>query len=119
MSFFLFSERNGSRFGLFLTFVVIATVVGACIAGYMFYKYRLRVNICRSNACPCSFNSILINSLPRTHTCLFSCICSHTWIQRSWPLCLSTCHLTITKTMKFNMKLNPCGIVQPYKVFNI
>lgn len=35
-------ERNGSRFGLFLTFVVIATVVGACIAGYMFYKYRLR-----------------------------------------------------------------------------
>ncbi|KAG2685015.1 hypothetical protein I3843_10G102100 [Carya illinoinensis] len=35
-------ERSGSRFGWFLTFVVIAAVVAAGIAGYIFYKYRLR-----------------------------------------------------------------------------
>jgi hypothetical protein len=35
-------ERNGSTFGWFLTFVVLAVVVGAGLAGYVFYKYRLR-----------------------------------------------------------------------------
>ncbi|WCJ33268.1 VACUOLAR SORTING RECEPTOR 6 [Euphorbia peplus] len=35
-------ERNGSKFGWFLTLVVIATVAGAGLAGYIFYKYRLR-----------------------------------------------------------------------------
>ncbi|GMY35071.1 vacuolar-sorting receptor 6 [Fagus crenata] len=35
-------ERNGSRFGGFLAFLVLAAVVGAGLAGYIFYKYRLR-----------------------------------------------------------------------------
>ncbi|KAF2286861.1 hypothetical protein GH714_033498 [Hevea brasiliensis] len=35
-------ERNGSKFGWFLTFVVVAVVAGAGLAGYIFYKYRLR-----------------------------------------------------------------------------
>ncbi|KAJ9168473.1 hypothetical protein P3X46_019991 [Hevea brasiliensis] len=35
-------ERNGSKFGWFLTFVVVAVVGGAGVAGYIFYKYRLR-----------------------------------------------------------------------------
>ncbi|GKV24531.1 hypothetical protein SLEP1_g34133 [Rubroshorea leprosula] len=35
-------ERSGSRFGWFLTFIVIVVVVGAGLAGYIFYKYRLR-----------------------------------------------------------------------------
>ncbi|KAJ4702734.1 Vacuolar-sorting receptor-like protein [Melia azedarach] len=35
-------ERNGSRFGWFLTFMVLAVVAGAGAAGYIFYKYRLR-----------------------------------------------------------------------------
>ncbi|KAF8411303.1 hypothetical protein HHK36_003850 [Tetracentron sinense] len=36
-----FSE-NTSKFGWFLTFLVLAGVVGAGIAGYIFYKYRFR-----------------------------------------------------------------------------
>ncbi|KAJ1378079.1 PA domain [Sesbania bispinosa] len=35
-------ERSGSKFGRLLAFVVIAVVVGAGVAGYIFYKYRLR-----------------------------------------------------------------------------
>ncbi|KAH1041533.1 hypothetical protein AAZX31_09G048600 [Glycine max] len=35
-------ERSESKFGRFLAFVVIAVVVGAGLAGYVFYKYRLR-----------------------------------------------------------------------------
>ncbi|MBA0771830.1 hypothetical protein Gotri_007299 [Gossypium trilobum] len=35
-------ERNGSRFGWFLTLLVLAVVVAAGLAGYIFYKYRLR-----------------------------------------------------------------------------
>ncbi|KAK6931969.1 PA domain [Dillenia turbinata] len=35
-------ERNSSKIGWFLTFIVLATVVGAGLAGYVFYKYRLR-----------------------------------------------------------------------------
>ncbi|KAJ9183372.1 hypothetical protein P3X46_007235 [Hevea brasiliensis] len=35
-------ERNGSKFGWFLTFVLVAVVAGAGLAGYIFYKYRLR-----------------------------------------------------------------------------
>ncbi|KAE8659438.1 Vacuolar-sorting receptor 6 [Hibiscus syriacus] len=35
-------ERNGSRFGWFITFLVLAAVTAAGIAGYIFYKYRLR-----------------------------------------------------------------------------
>ncbi|KAJ0082519.1 hypothetical protein Patl1_11993 [Pistacia atlantica] len=35
-------ERSGSKFGWFLTFVVLTVVVGAGLAGYVFYKYRLR-----------------------------------------------------------------------------
>ncbi|XP_052182613.1 vacuolar-sorting receptor 6 isoform X2 [Diospyros lotus] len=35
-------ERNASKFGWFLTILVLAAVAGAGIAGYIFYKYRLR-----------------------------------------------------------------------------
>ncbi|KAL5773742.1 hypothetical protein ACOSP7_013385 [Xanthoceras sorbifolium] len=35
-------ERNGSKFGWFFTFLVLAVVVSAGGAGYIFYKYRLR-----------------------------------------------------------------------------
>ncbi|XP_059438195.1 vacuolar-sorting receptor 7-like isoform X1 [Corylus avellana] len=35
-------DRNGSRFSWFLTFLILAAVAGAGIAGYIFYKYRLR-----------------------------------------------------------------------------
>ncbi|XP_041023146.1 vacuolar-sorting receptor 6-like [Juglans microcarpa x Juglans regia] len=35
-------ERNRSRFGWFPTFLVLAALAAACIAGYIFYKYRLR-----------------------------------------------------------------------------
>lgn len=38
------SEKSGSKVGLFLVFLVLAVVVGGGLAGYMFYKYRLRVN---------------------------------------------------------------------------
>ncbi|CAL5410657.1 unnamed protein product [Camellia sinensis] len=35
-------ERNSSKFGLFLIFLVLAVVMSGGIAGYIFYKYRLR-----------------------------------------------------------------------------
>ncbi|KAK4801620.1 hypothetical protein SAY86_022107 [Trapa natans] len=35
-------ERSGSKFGWFLTLVILATVAGLGLAGYIFYKYRLR-----------------------------------------------------------------------------
>ncbi|KAL5578438.1 hypothetical protein UlMin_020137 [Ulmus minor] len=35
-------ERHGSKFAWFITFVVLAAVAGAGLAGYIFYKYRLR-----------------------------------------------------------------------------
>ncbi|THG09372.1 hypothetical protein TEA_013788 [Camellia sinensis var. sinensis] len=35
-------ERSSSKFGWFIAFLVIASVAGAGIAGYIFYKYRLR-----------------------------------------------------------------------------
>ncbi|KAM1917223.1 hypothetical protein ACFX13_036849 [Malus domestica] len=35
-------ERHGSRFAWFLTFMVLAAVSGVGLAGYIFYKYRLR-----------------------------------------------------------------------------
>lgn len=35
-------ERSSSKFGWFIAFLVIASVAGAGIAGYVFYKYRLR-----------------------------------------------------------------------------
>ncbi|KAL4310681.1 hypothetical protein GQ457_01G045870 [Hibiscus cannabinus] len=35
-------ERNGSRFGWFITLLVLAAVTAAGVAGYIFYKYRLR-----------------------------------------------------------------------------
>ncbi|KAJ6705269.1 RING FINGER AND PROTEASE ASSOCIATED DOMAIN-CONTAINING [Salix purpurea] len=35
-------ERSGSKFGWFLTLVILGVVTGAGIAGYIFYKYRLR-----------------------------------------------------------------------------
>nr|GMC64462.1 vacuolar-sorting receptor 6-like [Ipomoea batatas]GME07841.1 vacuolar-sorting receptor 6-like [Ipomoea batatas] len=35
-------ERHSSKLGRFLTFTVIAVALGAGIAGYIFYKYRLR-----------------------------------------------------------------------------
>lgn len=40
---FFNAERRGSRFAWFITMVVLAAVVGAGLAGYIFYKYRLRV----------------------------------------------------------------------------
>lgn len=47
-SFIHSTERNGSNFGWFLTFVVVAVVGGAGFAGYIFYKYRLRVWLIQS-----------------------------------------------------------------------
>ncbi|KAK4748073.1 hypothetical protein SAY87_014659 [Trapa incisa] len=35
-------ERSGSKFGWFLTLVILAAVAGLGLAGYIFYKYRLR-----------------------------------------------------------------------------
>ncbi|XP_022978954.1 vacuolar-sorting receptor 6-like [Cucurbita maxima] len=35
-------EKSGSKVGLLLVFLVLAVVVGGGLAGYMFYKYRLR-----------------------------------------------------------------------------
>ncbi|KAF4391412.1 hypothetical protein F8388_008023 [Cannabis sativa] len=35
-------ERHGSRLPWFVTFVVLAAVVGVGLAGYVFYRYRLR-----------------------------------------------------------------------------
>lgn len=35
-------ERHTSKFGWFLTLLVLAAVVAASMAGYIFYKYRLR-----------------------------------------------------------------------------
>ncbi|CAL1402551.1 unnamed protein product [Linum trigynum] len=35
-------ERNGSKIGWLLTFVILAVVAGVGLAGYIFYKYRLR-----------------------------------------------------------------------------
>lgn len=35
-------ERNSSKFGWVFTWLVLAAVVGSGIAGYIFYKYRLR-----------------------------------------------------------------------------
>lgn len=37
-----FTERNASKFGWFVTFLVLGIVSAAGIAGYVFYKYRLR-----------------------------------------------------------------------------
>ncbi|KAG9439433.1 hypothetical protein H6P81_019598 [Aristolochia fimbriata] len=34
--------RNSSRFGWFLTFIILAGFAGVGVAGYIFYKYRLR-----------------------------------------------------------------------------
>ncbi|KAK1324378.1 Vacuolar-sorting receptor 6 [Acorus calamus] len=34
--------KNASRFGWFMTLLVLSCVAGAAIAGYVFYKYRLR-----------------------------------------------------------------------------
>ncbi|KAJ6388354.1 hypothetical protein OIU77_026853 [Salix suchowensis] len=36
-------ERSGSKFGWFLTLVILGVVTGAGIAGYILYKYRLRL----------------------------------------------------------------------------
>ncbi|CAF2229654.1 unnamed protein product [Brassica napus] len=35
-------ERSGSRMGWFFTFVILPAVAGIRVAGYVFYKYRLR-----------------------------------------------------------------------------
>ncbi|KAK9268050.1 hypothetical protein L1049_010489 [Liquidambar formosana] len=35
-------ERNGSRFGWFLTFLMLAAVACVGVAGYIFYRYRLQ-----------------------------------------------------------------------------
>lgn len=37
------ADRKNSKLGGILTVVVLAVVMGAGIAGYIFYKYRLRV----------------------------------------------------------------------------
>ncbi|KAK9149968.1 hypothetical protein Syun_008277 [Stephania yunnanensis] len=37
--------RNTSRFGWFLTLLVLGGVVGLALAGYIFYKYRLRATL--------------------------------------------------------------------------
>ncbi|KAL0753915.1 hypothetical protein Bca101_091583 [Brassica carinata] len=39
---FVSAERSGSRIGWFFTFVILPAVAGICVAGYVFYKYRLR-----------------------------------------------------------------------------
>lgn len=38
------AERKSSKLGGILTVVVLAVVLGAGMAGYIFYKYRLRVS---------------------------------------------------------------------------
>jgi hypothetical protein len=43
--FYISAERSGSKLGKVIAFVVIAVVVGAGLAGYVFYKYRLRVSL--------------------------------------------------------------------------
>lgn len=39
----LLAERSGSKFSWFAAFLVLAAVAAAGVAGYIFYKYRLRV----------------------------------------------------------------------------
>jgi len=53
------AERSGSKFGWFLTLVILAVVTGAGIAGYIFYKYRLRVCLHAFNIWTSFFLSIL------------------------------------------------------------
>lgn len=41
----MLAERKSSKLGGLLTWVVLAVVLGAGLAGYIFYKYRLRVSL--------------------------------------------------------------------------
>lgn len=99
------AAKNTSRLGWFLTLLVLSCVVGAGVAGYIFYKYRLRVRCCAVFVVLIFFEEK--NSLHLIHDkfekdqkrkLIFS-FYSHTWIPRSWQLCLSTCHSTTITTM--------------------
>ena len=84
----LWAERRGSKFAWFITFVVLAAVAGVALAGYIFYKYRLRVRLWLFWVC---------FTLRVGKICKFlSSFCSHTWTRRSWLLCRSTCRSTVS-----------------------
>lgn len=105
--FILIAERNGSRFGWFLTLLVLAAVVAAGFAGYIFYKYRLRVCI-RSTDFTCCFTLYHYISI-----CI--CTCSLTWTRRSWLSCRSTCRWTISVTSKLLVTHSLCDKAQQHK----
>lgn len=90
---FYHAERSESKFGRFLAFVVIAVVVGAGLAGYVFYKYRLRVSLIHSQLQIMLYIvHIKLEITILNYLCL--CFCSHTWTLRSWLSCHNTCHWT-------------------------
>lgn len=100
------TERHSSKLGRFLTFVVIAVVLGAGIAGYIFYKYRLRV---------CGWNLAYKFSINKIIMFPF-CVCSHTWTQRLWLSCRSTCLLTITIRIRLsNTRLSLYEMARQYE----
>lgn len=93
------TERSGSKFGWSLGFLVLAALVGAGIAGYIFYKYRLRVMSKKLHSSYIHHIHIPVSSiLALEQQKLNRSSCSLTWTQRSWPSCHSTCLLTTTTT---------------------
>lgn len=106
LDFFYHAERSGSSFGRFVAFLVTAVVVGAGLAGYIFYKYRLRVSLINSQL-HIMYISFMLNLISKLAPYLINSIsfCSLTWTRRSWLSCHSTCHWT-SIIMKFKLKLN-------------
>lgn len=96
------AERHGSRFAWFLTFLVLAAVVGVGLAGYIFYKYRLRV--CLKMLLWSALYPSLVNLCTKLGTLpllkFFTCTCSLTWTRRSWLSCPNTCLWTVSKPIK-------------------
>ena len=80
--------------------MVLAAVVAASMAGYIFYKYRLRVRLIIIS----STNFLHCDHL--FHVSNFHLICSLTWTRRLWPSCHSTCQSTISKIRLSIMKLS-------------
>lgn len=46
-----FSAKSSSQFGWYVTLLVLAGFAGIGIAGYVFYKYRLRVCVLCETLC--------------------------------------------------------------------
>lgn len=106
---FHFTERNSSKFGWFLTFVVLAAIATAGTAGYVFYKYRLRVTSHKYSSIKLySFVPFLFVHTYTQNLDFFLIIaCSLTWTRRLWRLWHSTCHSTASIIIKsFNTKVN-------------